>query len=452
MKVLIVHNRYRSSSPGGEDRVVDQEAEALAARGHDVHHLERRSDDIDAFSLGGKARVPLAMLWSGRAAGDLRDAVTRLRPDVVHVHNLFPLLSPSVLATCERQRIPCVVTFHNYQQVCPSGTLYRSGASCHDCVGRRVAAPAVRHGCYHESRIASAPLVASLAVHRGLWQRVPSAYLFLSETHRQALFPAGLPESRCFVKPNLAFPVDRRGPPEPLVTYLGRLTEAKGIRTLMAAWDCFAGGGGTRGLHLAIAGSGPLAGDLAAWAHGRPGIELHGLLDRQECTRLVQRSAAVVVPSEWEEPFGLVVVEAMAAGVPPVAPSHGAFPELVSDGVDGMLYPPGDSVALAGVLQRIAASPAWAAALGARARHTYVRRFAPSPVISQLETVYQFAVAHPRWAEASLRLDKEGAAGPTGAAGTVGTPRIAPTGQKDDAGHWVQAAASHSPMTPVEAP
>jgi glycosyltransferase involved in cell wall biosynthesis len=397
MKLLVVHNRYRSSSPSGEDRVVDQEREALIAAGHDVRRFERFSDDITAFSLPQKAQLPVRLLWSRRAANDLDAVLETFRPDAVHFHNLFPLLSPSVLRLCERKRVPSVVTLHNYWQVCGGCTLFRTGAECRVCVGRKLPLPGIQHGCYRNSTLATLPIAVATVAHRRIWQTVPDAYIFLSDAQRQELEPVGLPQSRSFVKPNLTPPTPHRTTPEDLVVYLGRLSEPKGLLVLMRAWDRYIGARRSTGLRLAIAGTGPLEAEIRAWAASRPSVDMLGLLDRDQCASLVRRATTVVAPSEWMEPFGLVVVEAMAAGVAPIATTQGAFPDLITDGVDGLLYPPSDDGALAGLLTQIEASPQWVASLGTGARQTYERRFVPAQNVTELEAIYRFAVEHPRW-------------------------------------------------------
>ena len=245
--------------------------------------------------------------------------------------------------------------------------------------------------------------VANVA-HRRIWRSIPSAYVFISEAQRRELEPAGFPPSRSFVKPNLvpAVAPRTRTTSQDLVAYLGRLTEAKGLRVLMRAWDLYQGPRTLPGLRLAIAGTGPLEDEIRAWAHSRPSVSVLGLLDRQECTDLVRQARSVVVPSEWPEAFGLVIGETMAAGVTPVATAHGAFPELITDGVDGLLYPPGDIGALARLLQRIEASPEWTDELGAAAHESYQRRLEPSKNIAELERIYRFAIEHPRWLDSPV--------------------------------------------------
>ena len=397
MKILVAHNRRRSSSPGGEDRVVDQEHEALVDAGHDVRRFEYFSDAIADFPLRRKALVPLQLLWNRRAARDLGAAIEAFQPDVVHVQNVFPLLSPSVLQSCQRHRKPCVVTFHNYRQICSNGSFFRTGFVCRDCVGRRLPTPAVRHGCYRDSAGATLPIAVATVAHRQLWRSAPSAYVFISDAERLELESLKFPPSRCFVKPNFTMPVAPKDATDELVVYLGQLSVPKGLRVLMQAWDAYSATRPAPGLRLAIAGSGPLDEEVRAWAASRPSVDVLGLLTRDECTALVRRARALVAPSEWPEPFGLVVAEAMAAGVPPVASAHGSFVEMITDGVDGMLYPPGDVGALARHLQGIESSPNRLLELGKAAKKTYEKRFTAAKNVAELEAIYRFAIDNPRW-------------------------------------------------------
>ena len=396
MKVLLVHNRYRSGSPSGENRVVDQEAAALANAGHDVERFERCSDDIAARSVAARALVPAQVLWSDEARRSLTRVLRRSRPEVVHVHNTFPLLSASVLYACRAEKVPVVTTLHNYRLVCASGILFRDGAVCHDCVGRDPL-PAVRHRCYRGSTLATLPVAAELVAHRRAWRTMVSAYVLLSQAQRDIVASDGLPPERLFVKANFAPPVTvAPAPREDIVVYAGRLSPQKGVDLLMEAWDRYVDDGAGRcRLRLVVAGTGPLEGRVETWAATRPSVEWVGMLSHHECTALLSRSRAAVVPSAWEEPFGLVAVEAMAAGVPPVAPAHGSFGELISHGADGTLFEPGSATALADVLRDVDEHPEVYEALGRAAQRTYQERFTPEANLEQLLRIYRFAVDHP---------------------------------------------------------
>ncbi len=394
MKVLVVHNRYRSASPSGEDRVVEQEAAALAANGHSVQRFERFSDDIARRSLGARALVPVQVLWNDEVRRSLSRVLRDFRPDVVHVHNTFPLLSPSVLYACRQERAPVIATMHNYRLVCSSGDFFRDGEVCHDCVGR-LPLPAVRHGCYRSSVLATLPLAAGSVAHRRAWRTMVSAYVFLSAAQRDLMATDGLPPERLFVKPNFAPPPSLPQVPQHIVIYAGRFTESKGVNTLMDAWDKYRSQSPKKHLRLMMVGGGPLEHQVRSWAAARPSVEWVGMLSRDACSSLLAQARAAIVPSAWEETFGLVVIEAMAAGVPSVASSHGSFPELIRDGVDGLLVEPGNARALAAVFQDIDTQPERYMALGHAARQTYEQRYTESANIRQLLAIYQYALENP---------------------------------------------------------
>ncbi|MFE9095781.1 glycosyltransferase [Streptomyces sp. NPDC007264] len=392
MHVLVVHNRYASAQPSGENKVVDQEVALLREAGHRVEVFERRSDDIAGRSLAAKAALPLLVPWNPAVRAELAARLRSERPEVVHVHNVFPLLSPAVLAACADAGVPAVATLHNYTQICPPGTLQRDGRPCAECVGA-TPLPAVRHGCYRNSRLATVPLAVSMSVNRRRWWTGVERFFCISAAQRDVLVGAGMPAERLGVKHNFVPEpgVLRAGPGEHLL-YLGRLAEAKGVRLLMAAWDEIAAGGGV-GVPLVVAGTGPLEREVAAWAAGRDDVRYAGLYDTAECRQAVARSVAVVAPSTWLEAFGLVVVEAMAAGVPTVAAGHGAFVELVEDGVTGLLHRPGEPGSLVSCLRRIAADPDRNRDMGRAARRRYEQGFSPAVGLERLLEGYRTAIA-----------------------------------------------------------
>ncbi|WP_339132249.1 glycosyltransferase [Streptomyces sp. f51] len=415
MRVLVVHNRYASAQPSGENKVVDQEVALLRDGGHRVELFERRSDDIASLSLPGKAALPLLVPWNPGVRKDLAARLRAERPDVVHVHNVFPLLSPAVLAACADAGVPAVATLHNYTQICPPGTLQRDGRPCTDCVGSSPL-PAVRHGCYRGSRLATVPLAVSLSVNRRRWWTGVERFFCISAAQRDVLAAAGMPAERLAVKHNFV--------PEPGVVrtdagehvlYLGRLAEAKGVRLLMAAWDEITAGGGV-GVPLVVAGTGPLEAEVTAWAAGRDDVRYVGLYDQEECRRAIARSVAVVAPSTWLEAFGLVVVEAMAAGVPAVAAGHGAFVELVEDGVTGLLHQPGEAASLASCLRRVTAEPDGNREMGQAARRRYEKDFSPAVGLERLLEGYRTAIAG----------RSGGGDGPQPVGERTGSPRVHP--------------------------
>ncbi|MGW3993368.1 glycosyltransferase [Amycolatopsis sp. NPDC004772] len=387
MKVLVVHNRYRSEQPSGENNVVDAEVTLLAEGGHQVSLFERRSDDIAAMPLPRKAAVPLMVPWNPAVRKELAARLRASRPDVVHIHNTFPLLSPSVVAACADAGVPAVATLHNYTMVCPPGTLHRDGRICTECVGGSPL-PAVKHGCYRGSTAATLPMAASMVANRRRWWTGISRFFCISAAQRDLLVSAGMPGERMAVKHNFVTdPGVRRTGAGQHVLFLGRVTEEKGVGLLIRAWERL---DGALGVPLVIAGTGPMQDEVAAWAAGRPDVSYVGLQNKAECRALTADAAAVVAPSTWLEAFGLVVVEAMAAGVPTVAAAHGAFPELVDDGVTGLLHAPNDAASLADRLRAVAGDRN--ADMGDAARVRYEKDFTPAVGLDRLIAGYEAAI------------------------------------------------------------
>ena len=388
MRILLLHSRYRSNAPSGENRVVDEETALLRAAGHDVEVHAPSSDDIDHYGLVDRALLPARVVWSGRARHDVAAVVARFEPDVAHVHNTFPLLSASVFGPLRQAHVPVVATVHNYRLLCASGVLFREGRQCHECLGT-AGLRGLRYGCYRDSVAASAPIVASNLVAGRTWRRDVTTLLCLSDAQRDLFVRGGFDPERVVVKPNFVVDQPPRRAPGQHLLYLGRLALEKGVRVLMAAWDELAG---SAVLPLVIAGGGPLEQEVQTWASRRTDVRLLGHQDKAACAALVQYAAAVVAPSVWEETFGLVVIEAMAAGVPTVATDHGSFPSLITDDHDGVLVAPSDPTALATALRALAADPARSERLGQQGRLTYLRRFTPEANLAQLEAVYRQAI------------------------------------------------------------
>ena len=396
MKILLVHNRYRASAPSGENAVVDQEASVLSSRGHDVALFQRHSDHIAAWSPMRRATLPFRVIWSEQSRRGVEAALAEFRPDVVHIHNTFPLITPSVLHACHRSSIPAVVTVHNYKLGCASGDFFRDGHVCHDCLNGS-SVPALAHGCYRDSRASTATVVLGHSLHARAWRSLVAAYIFISSAQRDLLAPIGLPAERSFVKHNFV-PAPPRRPDiakEPFVAFIGRLDAAKGAPFLMQAWDAFRLRRPNSSLRLVVAGGGDLSARMARWATQHPTVTMEGHVSRQKVSEILARSRAAIVPSQWEETFGMVAVEAMASGTAPVAAAHGAFPELITRGSDGVLFPPTDVNGLVDVLADVDDNPQRWLELGRRARQTYLHRFTPDVGVDRLLEIYRFAVEHP---------------------------------------------------------
>lgn len=379
-RVLIVHNRYRQR--GGEDAVVDAETALLRHHGHEVLAYERHNDELPTQSAG---RVLLDSLWSTRSRRDLRALAASFRPDVVHVHNSFPLISPSIHAAAHELGLPVIQSLHNFRLLCPQATLLRDGRACDECIGR-VPWPAVRHRCYHGSLAHSAGVALMLQLHRlrGTWQRDVSLYLALNRYCAETLVRGGLPQARIRLKPNFVDlpappPGDRAG-----LLFVGRLSPEKGTALLAAA-----AARRPPVPPIQVIGDGPERARLA----DRPGLQLLGEQPADAVLRAMQRAAALVLPSLAAEAFPRVLVEAYACGLPVIASRAGALPELVRRGETGLLFDVGDVDALSSAMQWAEDHPQAMRAMGAAAREHQQRHWTGEQVHRRLCDAYHEALA-----------------------------------------------------------
>jgi len=388
-QVLVVHSRYRSALPSGENGVVDREVDLLRSGGLRVRLHERHSDDIEAMSLAAKAALPARVVWSPAERRRCRAAIREFRPDVVHVHNTFPMLSPSVLAACSDEGVPVVMTLHNFRLACANGMLLRDGAPCELCVGRLPIA-ALRYGCYRDSRAATLPVAALIATHRLLrtHARLVDRFLVLNRFTRDMAIRNGLPAERIVVKPNFVpDPGEVRMGPGQHVLFIGRLELAKGVDLLLDAWQALPVNSST----LVLAGDGELRPEVEALARSRPDVRYLGQRSRAECMQLMLKARAVIVPSRWYENMPLTIVEAFAAGVGVVGPHHGAFPELIGNDERGLSFRAGDSAELGEALRKVTSDDALMTELGERARSHYEQHYTAQRNLAALREAYESA-------------------------------------------------------------
>lgn len=348
MKILLAHNYYGSSAPSGENEVFHSEKELLSGQGNKLISFTRHSDDIRSQGAWGAMRGGFSTPWNVFSFLDLKRVVRSEQPTVLHVHNFFPLLSPSIFYAAHSTRTATVLTLHNYRLFCPAAIPLRNGAPCTKCIDGHCVLPSLVYGCYRGSRIASLPLAAMIALHRRMktWFNQVDAFIALTDFQKKVMVHGGLPEERVFVKPHF-YP----DPPAPLlwherknqVLYIGRLSEEKGVRHLIKAWTMEPDSDLPE---LTIIGDGPLRRELvamvaAAGADNR--IHFLGQLPFREAQANLARAKLLVLPSVWFEGFPMVIREAFALGVPVAASNLGSMPCLVKDGVDGVLFAPGDA-------------------------------------------------------------------------------------------------------------
>ncbi len=385
MKILQLHNRYQII--GGEEGVVQAENTLLTQNGHTVQLLEVTNDRITG--IRAKLGAAIGAIYSRKAKQQVQATIQTFRPDIVHVHNFFPLLSPSIYDACQRCDIPVVQTLHNYRLICPKAMLFRDNQLCEVCVGKPFALQGIRSGCYRGSRSQTAVVSAMLALHsaRGTWRNQISAYIALTDFQKQKLIQGGLPAHKIHVKSNFIDMPTRSVilPRENFVLFVGRLAEEKGAGLLIDAY--------TQDLHLPslkLVGDGPLKDQLiqqVAAAGMSDRIIFLGRQDRPQVLNLMQRAQVLVFPSIWYEGFPLTLAEAFACGLPAIVPNLGSMAEIVNPGITGFHFIPQSSSDLLKTLRSALSSDL--NSLSRNASQVYQSHYTGSLNYDRLMSIYQ---------------------------------------------------------------
>lgn len=380
MRILAHHTHYQQR--GGEDESFSAEVAILRQRGHHVVDLAFHNQELDRMPPW---RQGLVTLWNQEAYRRVREAVRQHRPDLVHVHNTFPLASPAVVHAAKAEGVPVVMTLHNYRLLCVNALLFREGRVCEACLGRLPWRGVVRE-CYRGSPLASGVVAAMLTTHRalGTWARGVDVYIALTEFARRKFMEGGLPAEKIVVKPNFVHPDPGAGEGRGgYALFVGRLSPEKGVRTLLQAWVRLQGK-----VPLKVVGDGPLAGEVRQAVKSLAGMEWLGRRNPDEVYALMRDAAFLVFPSEWYETFGRVAIEAFASGTPVLAANIGAVAEVTDHGRTGLLFRPGDPEDLASKVEWLLTHPGELARMRREARAEYEAKYTAERNYQLLMEIY----------------------------------------------------------------
>lgn len=389
MRILIIHNHYQQK--GGEDTVVQTESGLLRSRGHAVACLTFHNDSLQGAS---KARALLRSIYNPQAARALRAQIAAFRPDVIHVHNLFYVASPSVLYAAARAGVPVVYTLHNYRLICPSAFLYHAGAVYERSIGRILPWDALRKRVWNGSLGQTLGIVAITATHKllGTFRRKVSRYVVFTEFARSLFVGSSLgaaPE-QFFIKPNfvpdLGYQPDAREAP---YLFIGRLSPEKGIRTLLAAVQ-------QQPFPLQIMGDGPLRAEVEACAATVPSLTYLGPQPRAAVMAALRTCRALIFPSEWYEGMPMVLLEALSVGCPIILSGLGNPASMIPDGTAGLHITPGGAADLCAKVAQLEAQPALRQAMSQAARALYEDHYSPEQNYRLLMRLYEGVLPVPQ--------------------------------------------------------
>jgi glycosyltransferase involved in cell wall biosynthesis len=390
MRIVFVHNYYRQS--GGEDAVFNAESTLLEQYGHEVIRYTVSNEEVALYSgiaLAGST------LWNHAQYRNIRRLVHNQHPDIVHVHNTVPLISPSIYYAAEAEGVPLVQMLHNYRPFCLNGVLYRDGHICEDCIGRYPTSGVI-HKCYRGSLAASTGVLALYAIHYKMlhtYQNHISLSITSTQFAKELFVRMGLDGEKIIVKPNFVNVAGTRRN-DPSLNYMkkrpifvGRLDDRKGIWTLLSAIEKV-------NVPLVLIGDGELRTQVERWLRERPGlnVEITGWLDASKLSEHFGSASMLILPSEFYESFGNVIVEAFSYGIPVITTNFGAQSELVQDGKNGFLFPLGDSSALSQIIKKLSERPELCQMLGKNARIEYEQKYTPERNCEMLMSIYSQAI------------------------------------------------------------
>ncbi|MBR5691529.1 MAG: glycosyltransferase family 4 protein [Verrucomicrobia bacterium] len=391
MKILIAFNNYADIPTGGEKNVVLAEEKLLRAHGHEVLIWERGNAEIRDLGFGDRLAALKNSTWSKTLKADAGKVLDQFKPDIFHLHNFWMRMTPSVFEAAHERSIPTVHTLHNFRMICPGTQLMYRERPCEDCLrDGRFSRCLIRHCFLGGSRLKtflSYRLYREIRRRRFLAAEV-DAFIALTEFSRRKFIQGGLDPKKIFVKPNFLedpLPDVPAVSEKPGALFIGRLSAEKGIGQLLDAWNQI-------DYPLTITGQGALENSLRA--RNVPGITFTGGLPRAEVLRRLAECSFLVFPSVWYETFGLTLIEAMALGKPILASNLGGRPDIIQDGVQGVLYDPFKLGALEeGIRRMIRMTPEERHQMGRAGRERYLRDFTPEVNYRQLIEIYQKAMA-----------------------------------------------------------
>lgn len=335
--VLIVHNFYQIG--GGEHTVYENEKRLLEANGHHVFVYTRDNHELSTC-LWKKFLLPFTTVFSFKTYREVKRLILENKIEIVHCHNTFPLISPSVYYAANDCHIPVVQTIHNFRFLCPCGIFYHDGKICEECLQRGLHR-ALKYGCYRNSRLQTAIVANMLWIHRKLGTYRKIFYIFLTDFNR-GKFRNLLGEQAQweFIKPNFEYinivPAAYDQVDHNKFVFAGRLEQNKGLGFLLKVW------GRCKGKRLYVFGAGPLEAQVKEAAFTNPDIIYRGFQNRDTILQELRTAAALIFPSEWYEGFPMTLIESFAAGTPVLCTNIGNSADIVGKANAGYCFRLGD--------------------------------------------------------------------------------------------------------------
>lgn len=389
MKILAIHNFHRKGSASGDDQVYKSETSLLEKYGNEVIKYTVSNDEFDESGIVGKVKATLGMFWSFKSYKIVKKICESERPDIVHIHTFFPLLSPSILYAAKRSKCKVVATLHDTRFVCPCATSLRGTTLCNEC-GDGHYFRMCKYGCFKNSRLQSMIVATIFKYHRlrrSFYNQI-DRYICLNENQIILLKNIGFDEKKIVKKYNFVpdvessyTPIKVDGIPDRYVVFYGRIGEEKGIKNLMEIWNLI-------DIPLVVMGGGPLEEEFKKWSKQKENVFFLGYTEHNKCLSIVKHSEFVVFPSIWYEGCSMVEIETECLGKALIATDLGFSVEAIQDGFNGYKVKLGDINGFAKKIQELWDNPEKCRELGINARKDYESKYMPEDNYRQLSVIY----------------------------------------------------------------
>jgi len=390
MKILLCHNYYQNK--GGEGQTVFKEKEVLESKGHRVILFSKDNQEINNYEFTQKAKLCYEIVFSRSTYKKVIEIVREEKPDIAHVHNVFPLISPSVYYALKNMNIPVVQTVHNYRFLCPNGLfLDNDGKICERCKNGNFSNAIIRK-CYRSSYLQTSGMAFTLCLHRKLRTFINKIDVFISPSKflKKKLIEGGIPEKKIVVKPHFvkcgeikpSYEFDNYG------VYMGRLSREKGLFTLLRAWK------EVPGLTLKMIGEGPIRNELENFVSQAEisNVEFLRFIGGPKRFEILRKAMFMIFPSECYESFPYAIIESFACGTPVIASRIGGPQELVENGVTGFLFEPTNTKDLLQKISKLAENKKLLLKMRHNARKLAEERYSENVGYENLVDVYKMAM------------------------------------------------------------
>jgi len=395
MKIFLIHNSHRSGSSSGDDIVFKKESVLLESHEQKICKINPSNDEYDKNGVLQKILTILQVPWSFNYYKNIKQLLIKENPDIIHLHNIFPFISPSVFYAAASVGIPIIQTLHDFRYLCPIAFLMRSGEICDECKDGAFL-KSVEYGCFKGSKLQSIPIALMLKLHWYLntFKKQIDGYICLTESQRKIFLDAGFDERKLFMKPN--FVDDTFNKEEyrygDYAVFIGRLGEEKGVRTLIGAWK------NLPDIPLKIVGDGPDSNEFKSLVRDLniKNIEFLGYKPYLECRKILNNARFLIMPSIVYETFGLSNIEAFSHCKPVIASNLGAMADIVKDKTTGFLFTPMNTRELAEKVRWLWNNPEECKRMGFNARREYEEKYTPGRNYEMLMNIYREVIEKKR--------------------------------------------------------